>query len=103
MADEKSTAVASFIGNLFGLAIVFLLVWIFSIEGGKEYGWFAGMFHGGWVPYNWIRSWFFDGIYLQAPLHTTMYSVMWWIFCALGVPCAIIFILRVISSIRALF
>lgn len=69
--------------------LLFLLCWLFNIEGNKEYGWFAGFWHGLWVPYNWIRSCIFNDIYIKAPLHTSAYNVIWWIFCCLSVLASI--------------
>ncbi len=82
--EEKSKAFGHLIGCLVGFGIAFLLAWLFNIEGGKEYGWFAGIWHGGWAPINWMRSLLFIGIYVKAPLHTSAYNNFWWVFFVFG-------------------
>lgn len=54
---------------------------IFSIDPAKEYSWFAGLFHGAWVPGNWLLSLFMDDHLVKAPVHTTAYNIFWWIWC----------------------
>ena len=64
------------------IAITAVLVYFFfSIEPDKTYTWWQGAFHGAWVVPNWIVSWFKDGYYVKAPMHTAAYNVWWWIFC----------------------
>lgn len=78
---EQSSAAGSLFGHLIGIGIVFLIAWIFDISAAKEYGWLAGLFHGAWVPYNWIMSLFGSDLLLKAPIHTTGYNIWWWIAC----------------------
>lgn len=71
---------AKLLGLLLGLGIGCLIAWIFQINPSKEYGWFAGFFHGAFIVGNFILSWFSSSeILYKAPLHTTAYSVFWWI------------------------
>ena len=69
MDDEKAKAIGQFLGNIFGLVIAFFIAVWFTIDAGYEYGWFAGGFHGAWVPFNWLRSLFDSAIHMKAP-HT---------------------------------
>lgn len=89
-------------GAVIGVALAFLLCWIFNIEGDKEYGWFAGSCHGSWIVYNWIRSWFFDGVFVKAPIHTSAYNFFWWVFAFLGTLPVCFMTLRCIGIIRKL-
>jgi len=75
----KTTSVVAIIINLLGIGVYFVLAAIFDINPAKEYGWFAGGAHGCWAPAYWIMSWFSDSLLVKAPLHTTAYSVWWWI------------------------
>ena len=83
--ELKGRAIGAIVGNVVGLAAAFLIAWIFDINPSKEYGWFAGFFHGVWVPVNWIMSWFSDAVLVKAPVHTTAYGVFWWIGIVCGV------------------
>lgn len=78
---EQSSAAGSLFGHLIGIGIVFLIAWIFDISAAKEYGWIAGIFHGAWVPFNWIMSLFNSDLLVKAPIHTTGYNICWWIGC----------------------
>ncbi len=97
--QQKAKDIGYLIGAVVGLPLGFFLCWIFNIEGGKEYGWFAGCWHGGWMVLNWIRSLFFD-VYVKAPFHTTAYNVFWWIFAIWGCVTLGIMVLRLIGIIR---
>lgn len=98
----KAEAVGSIIGILFGMGIGFVIAVIFDINPAKEYGWFAGFFHGCWLPINWIMSWFSDSVLIKAPLHTTAYNVWWWINAVFGVWFWIKMILMIIANARVL-
>ena len=80
----EENAVAKLVGNFVGLGVVFVIAIIFDINPLKEYGWFGGLCHGGWTPWNWIMSWFSDSILVKAPLHTNAYNVCWWIGLVFG-------------------
>lgn len=67
------------------IAITFFIAWLFNIEASKEYGWFAGIWHGLWAPYNWIRSIFYSETYCKAPLHTIAYNIWWSIFLVVSI------------------
>ena len=77
--DVKATAIKNIVTNVVTLGIVFALAAIFDIQQPKEYGWFAGIFHGAWSPAYWVMSWFSDAVIVKAPNHTTAYGVWWWI------------------------
>ena len=99
-SKRKAEAAGLYQGTLIGVCIytvaAFVLAWIFSIEEGKEYGWFAGIWHGTWWPQNLIISFFKSGWYAKAPIHTTMYSIMWWLW-AIG---TVFYYLGSIAKIR---
>jgi len=80
MEDRK----ANLWGIIIGFVIMFVLAWVFDIVPDKEYGWFAGLFHGGWIVPNYIFSWFTDTL-TKAPIHTKAYNVCWWIGCISGI------------------
>lgn len=98
----KAEAVGSIIGALIGIGFWFGLAAIFDINPAKEYGWFAGIFHGFSLPTYWIMSWFSDSVLLKAPLHTTAYNVWWWIDVVFGVWWWIKMILIIIANARVL-
>lgn len=100
--QTRAEAVGAIIGNILTLIVVFVLAVIFDINPSKEYGWFAGGFHGCWLPANWIMSWFGDSVLMKAPIHTTAYNVFWWIGVVLGVWAWIKMILAIIAHARLL-
>ena len=88
--DEKQiettgAAMGAIFGNLLVIGCVFVLAIIFDISPTKEYGWFAGGFHGVWAPAYWIMSWFSDNVLVKAPIHTTAYNIFWWVGVITGV------------------
>ena len=95
MDDEKAKAIGQFLGNIFGLVIAFFIAVWFTIDAGYEYGWF----HGAWVPFNWLRSLFDSAIHMKAPIHTSAYTVWWWI----GMITSLVFMFNIlIGSIAAI-
>ncbi len=46
------------ISVLICLAIALTLAWMLKINPEKEYGWFMGFIHGGFLVLNWIISLF---------------------------------------------
>ena len=100
--ELRAKAKGSIAGLIIGFVAGFVFAWIFNIEGGKEYGWFAGMWHGGWAPFNWVRSLFFDGIYVKAPLHTSAYGSCWLGFCIFSILSILRQVIIAILSIRFL-
>ena len=100
--QQKSKDIGFLGGTVFGIALGLLVCWIFNIEGDKEYGWFAGAWHGVWMVYNWIRSLFFDGVFVKAPIHTSAYNIFWWFFAIWGTMFFFIMILRCVGIIRKL-
>lgn len=101
-SEMKTQAIGQLLSCILGFGAVFLLAWIFSIEGGKEYGWFAGIFHGSWAPINWIRDLLFGGIYSKAPIHTTAYNSIWWAFLVFGVLGYLRLLVNAIIALRYL-
>ena len=100
--QQKIKDIGYLCGLVIGIPFAFLVCWIFNIEGDKEYGWFAGSWHGGWMVYNWIRSWFFDGVLVKAPIHTSAYTFFWWFFAIWGILFLLFATLRCIGIIRKL-
>ena len=99
MDDEKAKAIGRFLGYIFGLVIAFFIAVWFTIDAGYKYGWFAGGFHGAWVPFNWLRSLFDGAIHMKAPIHTSAYTVWWWI----GMITNLVFMFNIlIGSIAAI-
>lgn len=98
----KAETVGAIIGTLLVIGLYFVLAAIFDINPAKEYGWFAGGFHGGWAPAYWIMSWFSDSLLVKAPLHTTAYNVWWWIGVISAGWLWIKMLLNIIASIRVL-
>ena len=75
-----NTAVKNILRIVIELAIIFSAAYFFSIEAGKLYGWFAGIFHGMWVVPNYVISLVMDGHLVRATSYTTAYFNIWWIF-----------------------
>ena len=98
--NNQAASKVQLIGHVVVLITLFVVAYLFSIEGGKEYGWFAGFFHGGWVVPNYIFSLFIDNYYVKAPLHTTAYNVFWWITCISGMIYLINILFKIIKLIR---
>ena len=101
-SEMKIQAIGQVVGCIIGFSAAFFLAWFFSIEGGKEYGWFAGIFHGSWAPINWIRDLLFDGVYVKAPLHTTAYNSFWWGFLVFGILGYLRLLVNAIIALRYL-
>ncbi|RHR94369.1 hypothetical protein DWW23_19365 [Parabacteroides sp. AF14-59] len=51
-----------------------------DIEPYEKYSWYSGIWHGLFLPINFIRSLIFDHVLYKATDHTTAYSVFYWIF-----------------------
>jgi hypothetical protein len=66
--------------SLIGLGLGALIpYYLCHIDPTIEAGWLRGLWHGGNFTGNLILS-LFDDRLLKAPLHSTAYSVFWWIF-----------------------
>ena len=100
--QTRAEAIGGIIGGIGGLFVVFLSVIIFDINPSKEYGWFAGGFHGAWLPAYWVMSWFSDSVLLKAPVHTSAYNVFWWMGVLFGCWGWIKTILSIIANARLL-
>jgi hypothetical protein len=90
-----SKAIGAIIGTAVGLLIPYFLC---RIDPGIESGWLRGLWHGANFVGNCVIS-IFDGRLIQAPIHTTAYSVFWWIFAILS----IIIMLSMIPGIYRMF
>lgn len=51
-----------------------------DIDSSEKYSWISGIWHGLFLPVNFVRSLIFDDVLYQAVRHTTAYSVFYWIF-----------------------
>lgn len=94
---------AKFLGTILGLIILFgitcLIAWIFQINPSKEYGWFAGFFHGAFIVGNFILSFFSSNeILYNAPHHTAAYTVFW----RIGSAISVIIYIRILVNIIVL-
>ena len=98
--EQKVNSISDLISHLFVIGLWFILALIFTIKGNKEYGWFAGLFHGNWAVCNWIISWFKESAMVKAPLHTTAYNIWWWIGFIFGLWHWIKTVLRLIFVLR---
>jgi hypothetical protein len=73
--SKKVIIVSTLFGMAVGVAIAYFLC---RINPAIEAGWLRGLWHGANLVPNWILS-FFDDRLVQAPLHSTAYSVFWWL------------------------
>lgn len=63
------------------IVVMCFLGWLLcDIDAHKEYSWYAGIWHGLFLPVNFVRSLIFDDVLYQANNHTAAYSVFYWIF-----------------------
>ncbi len=51
-----------------------------DIHATESYCWYSGIWHGMFLPINFVRSLIFDDVLYKAVVHTTAYSVFYWIF-----------------------
>ena len=66
---------------LIQVVVMCFIGWLLcDIEPYEEYSWYSGIWHGLFLPVNFIRSLIFDDVLYQAVRHTTAYSVFYWIF-----------------------
>ena len=79
--NKKVFTFSYLMGICIGIVLAFMLsFFLCDIKPEIESGWLRGLWHGGNFAQNLILS-FFDGRLLKAPLHSTAYSVFWWISC----------------------
>lgn len=58
----------------------FVIAYFYNIKPDYEYTWWwAMLWHGPMMVYNWIISLFDADKLCKAPLHTTAYNVWWWL------------------------
>ena len=62
------------------IVLVFVVAYLFSIEAGKKYEWYAGVFHGAVVIPNYVISLFQDGYLYKATSFAYTYLYAWWAF-----------------------
>lgn len=99
--DYGAIIITKVISLIFSFAVISIFPLIFRINPDKTYGWFAGAFHGGWAPSNYIFSLFSDSWLIIAPCHTTAYTVFFWFNCVLLVLMYLHFIVDIIAVWRA--
>lgn len=51
-----------------------------DIHATESYCWYSGIWHGMFLPINFVRSLIFDDVLYKAVIHTTAYSAFYWIF-----------------------
>ncbi|MBR1518666.1 MAG: hypothetical protein IJ624_04110 [Prevotella sp.] len=61
-----------------GILFAYLLC---NIEAEHTYGWFSGLWHGIFIPFNLLRGLFVNAL-CKAESCTTMYNVFWWVLAA---------------------
>lgn len=73
--------VAPMIGCLFQILIPWIIVACLfcNINSSETYGWYSGIWHGIFIPVNYIRWLFFD-VNVIATSSTIMYKVFYWFF-----------------------
>jgi hypothetical protein len=67
-----------------GIGLLFCLISakVCVIEQTNSYNWYSGIWHGIFTAPKWVTSWFID-IQFKAQKSTAMYSICWWISCAI--------------------
>lgn len=66
---------------LIQVVVMCFIGWLLcDIEPYEKYSWYSGIWHGLFLPANFIRSLIFNDVLYQAARHTTAYSVFYWIF-----------------------
>jgi len=81
--NKKATLFSTLMGVIIGLVIALMISYFLChINPEIESGWLRGLWHGSNFVPNFVLS-FFDGRLLKAPLHSTAYSVFWWM-CSIG-------------------
>ena len=69
------------------ILVMCFLGWLLcDIDPSKDYSWYYGIWHGMFLPFNFVRSILFDNVYWIAQYHSGAYSVFFWIF---GIPAAL--------------
>lgn len=63
------------------ILVMCVLGWLLcDIELYEKYYWYSGIWHGIFLPINFVRSLIFDDVLYKAKFCTTAYSVFYWIF-----------------------
>lgn len=77
----------NYLGTILSWVIICFIAWKFPISAEEEYGWFSGLIQGGFLVPNFIVSFFSSNeILYKAPIHTSAYTIFWWI----GAICVIL-------------
>lgn len=65
---------------VFKILIYVLLAWLLcDINPEKYYTWYYGIWHGLFLPVNFLRSLMFEEVCYKAEIYTAAYSVWFWI------------------------
>jgi hypothetical protein len=56
-----------------------------DIHANESYYWYSGIWHGMFLPVNFVRSLIFNDVLYKAIIYTTAYSVFYWIFGVISV------------------
>ena len=75
-----------------------IVAYFYIIKPDYEYSWWWMFLHGPLIPANWVLSFFDPSKLCKAPLHTTVYNILWWISCICAVYTAIMQIIAIIMS-----
>ncbi|MDR2384261.1 MAG: hypothetical protein LBD80_01170 [Tannerella sp.] len=94
-------AVSIFIfGSLLGMGLALLIpYYLCRIDPAIEAGWLRGMWHGGNFVGNLILTLFEDRL-LKAPLHSTAYSVFWWLSTVLACIMWLLYCIGIARNLR---
>jgi hypothetical protein len=66
---------------LFSWVLLLIVALFYTIKPDFEYSWWWVILHGPLIPANWILSFFDASKLCKAPIHTTVYNILWWISC----------------------
>ncbi|MFC2412581.1 MAG: hypothetical protein ACFNQF_01020 [Bacteroides sp.] len=67
-------------------ALLCLLGWLFcDINSFEVYSWYSGLWHGLFLPANFVRHLIWEDVLYIAPLHTVAYTVWYWIVGILSI------------------
>jgi len=96
---SKKVIIASTLLGLLGMVVgIVIACFLCRINPAIEAGWLRGLWHGMNLVPNWILS-FFDDRLVQAPLHSTAYSVFWWLS---AISTIYVWVVNIIKLIKAL-
>lgn len=67
------------------LVMCFLGWLLCNIQEGESYTWYSGIWHGLFLPNNFVRSLFFKDVLYKAEIYNTSYLILYWIFAVISV------------------